>query len=359
MARLMKAYKRCSYFLTALVSITALMKLYWQFFGQNGGETINRNTSTALSNNYVTTTLAIDTGNKTRPTLTRLTRSTSRPTLVLFTTFDESSLKPYHIYAHRLAIKNWAHFIPHIHPILFVNNASSSLTRLARKAHWDIIQLTSLNEYGTPRLRPMVQQIFDTYNCTFYGFANGDIIFGDSLLNTLRGIQRNLESLKNNVLMIGRRRNTVLNMADPDDVYNISNYHRLFAKSAKYRSDALDYLIFTRDGSKLKWNTLADVVIGRKGYDNYLVSKALAMGVNVIDTTRTLQAIHLTPPNGTHEKRINIDRRYNVKLIGLHFNYNTGMSYSAKLFTQHLHSGEVRVYRRDSGNKIKTLESLV
>jgi len=125
----------------------------------------------------------------------------------------------------------------------------------------------------------MFAKIFDIYNSSFYGFANGDILFSQNLIHTLKKIEQKLDRIENNVLVIGQRRNYVINLNESDAIYNISNIDKLGQKARLFRTDAIDYFFFS-SGNSLNWTTLADVVIGRPGYDNYLVSMSLQCQCN-------------------------------------------------------------------------------
>lgn len=54
-----------------------------------------------------------------------------------------------------------------------------------------------------------------------------------------------------------------------------------------FQTDAEDYFIFTKN--TLPWNVIKDVIIGRPGYDNYLVDYVYyhRYGISLIDTTNS------------------------------------------------------------------------
>ena len=86
---------------------------------------------------------------------------------------------------------------------------------------------------------------------------------------------------------------------------------------------------YIREGSSFNWSQIADVVIGRPAYDNYLVAMAIRMGVNVIDATRTMIALHLSTPGVREEGRTNADSAYNVQAVGP-FPWNHGLTTSSR-----------------------------
>lgn len=41
------------------------------------------------------------------------------------------------------------------------------------------------NEYGTPFFKSLIHKVEQTYECDFYGYVNGDILFHSNLTNVL------------------------------------------------------------------------------------------------------------------------------------------------------------------------------
>lgn len=98
-------------------------------------------------------------------------------------------------------------------------------------------------------------------------------------------------------------------------------------------------------GCSLNWSSLVDVVIGRPAYDSYLVGMARHQGVNVIDCTKTLLAVHISEKGvGSHGRR-NSDSRFNADLIR-DFRHRDGYPTRAKLATTVDFEGNVFIIRR-------------
>lgn len=240
------------------------------------------------------------------------------PLLTLFTTFKETHNSTFHRVAHAHAVANWASLRPAVHVVLFAQFPYSNLSEMARKAGWDLIQLKRWNDQGTPFLKDMFNTVFQRYNSTFYGFANGDILFDDSLIETLQEVKKRLkDALKNNALLIGSRTNMIFSVNDAIRTeFSKTNLASVTRKRGLLDGwFAQDYFFFTRD-SKLNWSSVADVVIGRPGYDNYLVAKSIYSKVNVIDATKTLLAVHLLEKGARETGRSNPDSSYNLQLLG-------------------------------------------
>jgi len=81
-----------------------------------------------------------------------------------------------------------------IQTILYVvpNTTASSddvLMSIARRLGWTVLSATRVNEIGLPFLKEMfleTERLFP--NCTFYGFANGDILFNTEVMQTLQAV---------------------------------------------------------------------------------------------------------------------------------------------------------------------------
>ncbi|ESO03407.1 hypothetical protein HELRODRAFT_173704 [Helobdella robusta] len=346
------------------------------------------------------------------------------PLLIIFTTFKDDSHSTHHKLAHRIITKNWISFgLEYIKPVLFTNSSlapkfynrdtvpkpetlpfEASLAEIALSHGWDLLPIPAANSHGTPYLKPMVKEIFKNYNATFYGFANGDLLFDETLTRSLNFIKSYLKHpLENNAMLIGRRidvmlysNNTVIpekqhlrqtssttttttttatpivtvsvkpkngsgetkcgssssggsdsssnsssnatkttttTSTTPKPVviltpeyfdnllkyYNASNLVNL-AKIGTLRPDtAIDYFFFTRDGSRFNWSALADVVIGRDGYDNYLIAMANITGCLSIDLTSTVRCIHLSKPGVKNTGYDNRDNHHNLNIFGYQY----------------------------------------
>lgn len=87
-------------------------------------------------------------------------------------------------------------------------------------------------------------------------------------------------------------------------------------KGTLFQSDAEDYFIFTK--STFDWKTIKPVVIGRPGYDNYLVTQVHHQTdtISFIDITNALVVLHQTDSDGVLAgHRVAKDKMYNMKLI--------------------------------------------
>ncbi len=238
--------------------------------------------------------------------------STGIPLLTLFTTMLDHNKK---LLVNVITIRNWSLFSPVVKSVLYLDDMNSSLAVLAKAYGWDVSSVPKNNEYGTPVMKDMFIYTMLHYNSCFYAYANGDILFDSTLYKTLHGLLYG--NFKSSTLMVGPRQNLDMSEyyrshgvdfnkkgADEDilspqmdgnlsplwchgEVDYVANH-----KAEVYNHDAIDYFILTNHS--FPWSQMADVVIGRPGYDNYFVLYAQENHVRVIETQQTIHAIHQT-----------------------------------------------------------------
>lgn len=181
------------------------------------------------------------------------------------------------------------------------------------------------NAHGTPFLGYMYEYVRNTteLNCdggqaqlVFDFYANGDIIFTRDLVNTLSQIRSNWkdqirQGRRNGVLVVGKRTNVDYHqqcITSDEDVEQLVKQGKIF------QSNAQDYFIYSRNNSQ-SWKNLPRFVVGRRAYDNWLVNHAYHDdGMDLIDATNTITALHLTATDGNHAgHNKGPDNNYNVQ----------------------------------------------
>lgn len=119
----------------------------------------------------------------------------SRPILTLFTTMYENTNKSY---IFRNTIRLWAKLVPKVQPVLFISPSlikekAEELHDLARYAcsqGWSVIMTPYCNADGYPVLKSMFRTIEDLYRTPWIGYANGDILFNNSLTKSLEVLEK-------------------------------------------------------------------------------------------------------------------------------------------------------------------------
>ena len=150
------------------------------------------------------------------------------------------------------------------------------------------------NEYGTKFLN----QIFDlgqqmaTREVVCY--VNCDIMLMSDLTRAVEQVSRWRKSF----LLIGRRWDV-----DIKELWDFRSedweerLHRLVSSDGNQRSSAwIDYFVFARGA----YTNIPPFVIGRVGWDNWLVWKARSLKISVVDVSPSVKAVHQNHDYGYH-----------------------------------------------------------
>ncbi|XP_052233104.1 uncharacterized protein LOC127845966 [Dreissena polymorpha] len=260
----------------------------------------------------------------------RILSNSTFPLLTLFTSWNENQEK--HL-VHNLTLINWRSLHPYVIPVVFTNE--SSVINECNKAGVTTLPLSNVAADGIPVLKYMFRDAMDHFNTSFYAFSNGDILFTDTLIRTLAHmIHSTTGNLSKPVLIVGRRTN-VENVTFEEGLHweNITRISK--SRGKLFGGWAEDYFITTPSYS---WNKVAEVVIGRRAYDNWLVYNARKMKYTVIDATDTLVAVHQTTKAGNFEGHSHSNRDYNHNLLAKMYTripYQAGVVGCIEMYTQY------------------------
>lgn len=217
--------------------------------------------------------------------------------LVLATTWNLSTEK-LEVYKNTAHI--WSSWPLSLQPILFrsevpSNNIRSSQLDMYLRRNWKIQKVLKVGCGQIPVLKSMILDVLESFTGhDYYGYANADILFDQSLLNTLESIKKKTPQNKP-LLVIGQRTN--VNFTNHKYVVNTYNIRDIAENGQLARGIAVDYFITNQH---FPWNQILDFVVGRSRYDNWLVSFANSQNMTVIDATKTLIAVHQTTRDGNH-----------------------------------------------------------
>lgn len=214
------------------------------------------------------------------------------------------------------------------------------------------------NKHGTPLLSYMYKHVAATTDSqcgppkqmVFDSYANGDIVFTMGLVDTLTEIRRGwarevAAGARKGVLVVGKRTNVEYHKQEFVTDKDVSDFAK---KGTLFQNDAEDYFLYTR-GSPRSWDLMPNFVVGRRAYDNWLVDNSYHdRGMDLIDATNTILAMHLTAADGNkagHKKGLDNNHNINAfnpvtnKSVGPH-EWNDGRTDNAHFFTKH-HSGKI------------------
>ncbi|XP_033726090.1 uncharacterized protein LOC117321371 [Pecten maximus] len=219
-----------------------------------------------------------------------------QPALItLFTTWKTFPAR-YDVYNNTL--RNWPRLLPHVNIIVFTDD---HIPDKYKQLGWTVLPLKHQVK-GHPILKHMFLEAIQLQpHSQLYGFANADLLFTDSLVESLRAVVSSPVLFKKTFLVVGRRMNT------PNITREEASSWRNIAKASKRGNlmedtRGIDYFITPPN---YHWSHILDVQVGQNLYDNWLVWDAQKMGYPVIDVTNTLLAVHQDAPYPKQHGRMN------------------------------------------------------
>ena len=209
--------------------------------------------------------------------------------LLLFSSWGPSPEKDA---VNNIILNLWNSWRPTIKPLVFASDNDVIVD--AMNHGWPSLPETKNPEcYGPPVFPKMFLDAMQTYNSTFYGFANADIAFGKGLLATISALSENSTLTKTPCLIIGKR--TYFNferygrlLKTPDEVKILQGLGEQIHWSS-------DYFITT---GSFPWPEVIPLSIGRPLFCRWIIAFALQNNIQVIDASRTIEALHLTTKDG-------------------------------------------------------------
>jgi len=217
----------------------------------------------------------------------------------------------------RNAIQSWTLLRPRCDILLFGDDLGVG----AAAAEFGVRHVADIarNEYGTPLINDVFAQAERLAANSTLCYINADIIVMHDLIEAIARIRRS------RYLLLGQRWD--LDLMVPWDFSQP-------AWDAKLRADVqlrgklhsymgVDYYVFPRE----LWGTLPPFAVGRTTYDNWLIWRARALGVPVIDATRVVTCIHQNhertysvldrqSPDGGDDVTKGVEARRNLDLAG-------------------------------------------
>ena len=239
-----------------------------------------------------------------------------KPLLTLATVIHDDPIRKE---IHHRTINNWVKLSPWIRPVLFVDASGDNTQwgRIAQEKGWIVHKLDAhAMRNGVPMIRDIFVRLQDISSTPYIGYANADVLFDDNLNATLTYIDHAKHIISRKpIMVVGRRRNanvTVHNLGDGGDLLRVN---RLAENLKLFKVQAMDYFIMSR--GSYQWNHIPDFVVGRIGYDNWLVGKVMGRNHTVIDASRTINCVHQTGEDGNTSGFDNhpLDRYANMELM--------------------------------------------
>ncbi len=182
----------------------------------------------------------------------------------------------------RNAIQSWLRIIsPKPEIILFGND--EGVAEAAKEFNILHVPEIKKNELGTPFLDSALNLTKELTKNPFLGYISADIILMDNLVPAIQQIKSPL------FLLCGRRYDfDVKNPVRFDKKNWRDELYNKVIKNTKLRRFTSDYFIFPRN----LLHNFPPFLIGRPGWDNWLIFKVRSLKVPVIDATKIITTIH-------------------------------------------------------------------
>ena len=165
----------------------------------------------------------------------------------------------------------------------------------------------------------MFEYVFEHFNSTFYGYVNADILLDNTLIRTLQSVEAD-QTLGDRLYVVGQRTNVQQSLSD---IYRRGGAEspsefviRMLLKGHRYWDSAVDFHIVTK--ATWDWSEMPKFVIGRSGYDLFLVQAAyLDSSIRMIDVTNSVHCAHMLSSDGNRSgiKRKTPDNNWNTKIL--------------------------------------------
>lgn len=227
--------------------------------------------------------------------------------LTLFTTwiYDEEKLS-----LNNRTLQNWRS-LHGINVIVFSN--CSKVKLISEQAGWTVLPVIR-EAAACPILPDMFLEAQRKFRSTYYGYANGDLLFTDGLMKTLEKIFCKFQNDKK-ILIVGRRTNvnsSLLSGINSQFGDEVEDYAIKYGE--RFQPDALDYFI---TNTLFPWENFLPLAVGRRGYDNWVLAYARLNNFTVIDASDSVTCLHQTLDwrgnyEGLHKGKYN---DYNVEII--------------------------------------------
>ncbi|VDH88692.1 Hypothetical predicted protein [Mytilus galloprovincialis] len=279
--------------------------------------------------------------------------NTKKPLLTLFTSWSEDKGK---YICRNNTINNWNLLHENVVRILFTNDAALSYRVMSMG--WKVLPITKVGTTGVPILKDMFYATMAAEDSLFYAYANGDILFTDGLIKSIKAVKKSKLGGARDLLMIGQRydtRNVSKNEA--------TNYYKLItavkSRGDLHRPEGIDYFILKKT---YPLHGFPDLVIGRIQIDTYLVSIAVSSShSHVVDISKTSIAVHqvtLPGKKGVREGHSKQDTSYNVKLLESKKWYKRrGSTMCAPFYTKRSKNMTIKIKDRKTDMHIKCTEN--
>ncbi|KAK7482715.1 hypothetical protein BaRGS_00026013, partial [Batillaria attramentaria] len=229
-----------------------------------------------------------------------------------------------------------------------VNDArgDESERKRAESFGWRALPPTTFSCKGKlPILRDLYQVAMAEYPDTqLFGFANGDLLFGAGLYETMKVISRDPMTREEPLLVVARRLN--VNFANRSDVHRLDEVPEILRHASEFQDGSSDAFFTNR---LFPWHRIPDIVPGKLGVAMFLVSTARTLNIKVIDISPSVNVIHMVSSFGLPESARSENsycNRFLIQKLGMTPSHWSCGSIFCSSMTTETNYGAVRVVKK-------------
>ena len=182
----------------------------------------------------------------------------------------------------RNAIASWCRLAPACEVFLCGVDDMASVAKEFNVHHLPDV---AVSQYGTPLLDSVFAEVRRHASFPIVCYVNADIMLLQDLIDAVRRVRLT------DFLLVGQRWN--VNLDRPWDFshedWQVRLRHYLLEHGTQQPPVGSDYFIFPRDSAV---GQIKPFVVGRPGWDNWLIYHARKIGVAVVDLSSVVQPIH-------------------------------------------------------------------
>eukprot|EP00889_Picochlorum_renovo_P000007 jgi/Picre1/27037/NNA_000007.t1 len=160
-------------------------------------------------------------------------------------------------------------------------------------------------EYGRPTVPCLLKDAITLTTTDYILFTNSDLVY----LNVVPAIDMVQGAFKENFALLGRRRDIDFQreckMTSRKESFMSERI--LSAPGKLHDPYGIDYIVFPRNALTSVIQDMPDFLIGLWKWDNWIVDTCIHKGVNLVDATNVLHAIHLQSTKEDHRGRKGFD----------------------------------------------------
>lgn len=179
--------------------------------------------------------------------------------------------------------------------------------------------------HGIPTIRALFKAAFaDHPEADTYTYVNADIAVDGSFVSTADAVVKAVRDgmLHERFLVVGKRTNV-----DWHEKEGLSDaiFGTVLHQGQPFLNTAQDYFMVSQ--KSFDWERVPPFIVGHRGYDNWLTGTAVHdAGMDVVDASLTLRAMHMTGENGNWE-----GYHADGSLDGQDYNMNLMVDYKTSL----------------------------